>query len=360
VALTLADAKRAISEAREGGPSRRDADDYGISTKKSEPADPRRVDHEHRRQTRLAPDEYEHGLSDPFYECGCDDCPDVVDPLADASAGFEVVSKAADMCPNPRPVTVEKAREIYLRYQYTAWKDRPWRSKLEQTQDAVGKLYGAERSVFERMGNPTLVFLSLRLSPIERDDDGSRRWVHPSLLMSRLADSWDNVKSVLRYQLREYDSEYAWIIGFTDSAATPHRHVAVYVDDPDNEIGVGVAESAVKSHVRHCPGATEKDHPVEKGQNDAAIVEHDISKALLSDETISNVYAARRTESFSLPSVRFSYMMNQQPHWALKNVYDPTDDTHADSVAVDGAAIAWALPWRLRGSSAGFVDEAID
>lgn len=357
--LTTEAVRRAKKEAQRGGPSRRNAVDYGITNKISEPADPRRVDHEKRRQTRLAPSDYD-GLAKPFYECGCGDCVSAADPLADEENVFARLLTAADECPNPRPVTVERARQIYLAYQCSLWQDSSYTSQLERTQDATGRYYGAERSVFERMEDPSLLFLSLRLSPIERDDDGSRRWAHPSLLMSRLADSWENVKSVLRYQLREYDSEYAWIIGFTDSAATPHRHVAVYVDDPDNEIGVGVAESAVASHVRNCPGATEKDHPVEKGQSDAGIVEHDISKALLSDKTISNVYAARRTESFSLPSVRFSYMMNQQPHWALTNVYDGSRDVHADSVAVDSAAIAWALPWDMRGSSTGFVDEAID
>lgn len=356
--LTIEAARRAKREAQRGGPSRRNAADYGI-TNKIEPADPRRVDQEKRRQTRLAPSDYD-GLAKPFYECGCGDCVSAADPLADEENVFARLLTAADECPNPRPVTVERARQIYLAYQCSLWQDPSYTSQLERTQDATGRYYGAERSVFERFDNPTLLFLSLRLSPIEKDDDGSRRWVHPSLLMARLADSWKNVKSVLQYQLGGYEWEYAWVIGFTDSAATPHRHVAIYVNDPDNEIGVGVAESAVASHVRNCPGAYSEDHPVEADESDAGVVEHDISKATLSDEMIDHVYNARRSTSAVLSSAVLKYMLGQQPHWALKNVYDGTDDTHAHSVAVDSAAIAWALPWDMRGSSTGFVDEAID
>lgn len=358
VPVTLAAAKRAIKQAQTRSPSPPNADNYTLTTKQTEPADPRDIDHKQRRQTRLAPNDYD-GLSELFYECGCGECNDSVDPLADDSNAFRDVFTAKEACPNPRPVTVNKAREIYLTYQRSIWKKKPWRSQLERTQDRTGRLYGAERSVLSRMESPTLLFLSLRLSPIEINGD-SRKWIHPSILADRLGDAWENVKNVLYHQLKGYDSEYVSIIATTDSAATPHRHVVIYVDDPNDEVGIDVAQSAIDSHVSNCKGAYSENHPVKRGDRDAGEVFHDIPKAdEVSNETIIYVSETRGTDTVKLPSVSLSYSLNQQPHWALKNVYDSESDVHKDSVAVDGAAIAWALPWKTYSSSENFVDEIV-
>lgn len=367
--VTLAEAKRALKEAQWEGPPHLDADNYATTHKTRyrtnsgdplaiEPADPFHVDHEKRRKTRLAPIDYE-GLAKPFYECGCGDCTDAVDPLADDTEPFRDVLKAAEACPNPRPVTVEKARKIYLAYQHAAWKDPTMTSTLERTQSHHGKLLGAERHILSELDDPTLIFLSLRLSPIEVEN-GHRRWIFPSILGDRLGDAWQNVWNVLSYQLKDYRWEYATIIGMTDSAATPHRHVAIYVEDPNDEVGIGIAKSAVKSHVNNCKGAYPEDHPVEPDQRDAGIVFHEIPKAdEVSDERLIEISETRGEQSFSRTSIPLYYMANQQPHWALKNVYDGESEINSDSIDVDGAAIAWALPWRECSSSENFVDEAI-
>jgi hypothetical protein len=368
--ITLEAAKKEVQRTRRK--RRRDAGNYATTRKihhpsadyrvpeyfadHLEPADPPWIDHEKRRQTRLSPRGYE-GLSKPFYECGCGDCSDAVDPLADESEPFRDDFKAADVCPDPRPVTVGKARDIYLAYQKAAWDDPERTSRLEHTQNRNGRMLGAERNILSEMEDPTLIFLSLRLSPVE-ERHGARRWIPPSILGDRLGAAWQNVRGVLRYQLREYDSEYAAITAMTTSAATPHRHAAIYVDDPDDEIDISVAESAVRSHLNNCEGAEPEDHPVEPDQSDAGMVFYDVPKAeQVPEETLIDVFHARGEQSFSLPSVPLYYVSIQQPHWALKNVYDGTSDIHADSIHVDGAAIAWALSWREYSHSEGFADD---
>jgi hypothetical protein len=370
MSFTLSEAKQAAREAREE--RRRKAGNYATTRKihhpsadyrvpehladHLEPSDPPWIDHEKRRQTRLAPRGYE-GLSKPFYECGCGDCSDAVDPLADESELFRDVANAVDVCPDPRPVAVGKAREIYLAYQKAAWNDPHKTSRLEHTQDRNGRMLGAERHILSEMEDPTMIFLSLRLSPVE-EQYGERRWIPPSILGDRLGDAWQNVRAVLGPQLRDYESQYAAITAMTTSAATPHRHAAIYVDDPDDEVGIGVAESAVQSHVNNCKGAHPEDHPVEPDQSDAGMIFHDIPWAeQVPEETLLDLFHARGEQSFSLPSIPLYYMSIQQPHWALKNVYDGTSDINADSINVDGAAIAWALSWREYSSSEGFTDE---
>ncbi|WP_256544825.1 hypothetical protein [Halobellus inordinatus] len=264
---------------------------------------------------------------------------------------------AAEVCDSPRAVTVERAAEIYLRYQKAAENHPKHRSKLEETRIRHGKMLGAERQILSEMDEPTLIFLSLRLSPTERQN-GHRRWIEPVRLGGRLSDSWGRVRDVLTYQLKEYNSEYAAITSMTTSAASPHKHALVYVEDPDNEITVDIAESAIDSHVRNTVGAEAEDHPVNPRESDAGMVFHDVPKADdVPDETLLEVFKRRDKEPFSLPSVPLYYMANQQPHWVLKNVYDGESDIHKDSIQVDGGAIAWALPWKNYSSSRGFSDD---
>jgi len=199
------------------------------------------------------------------------------------------------------------------------------------------------------MDNPTLIFLYLRVSPIDRQN-GQRRWIPPVTLDNRLADSWENVRSVLNYQLRDYDREYVWITAATDSAATPHRHVLIYVEDSHNQIGIEIPRAAIDSFVANTIGAEASFHPVELGQRDAGIIFYDPPKA---DEALKNRNFEEYGGPFWIPTVPLYYMANQLPHW-FKNVYDPAHPIDTDSVQVDGGAVAWASQNNWVSCSQGF------
>lgn len=321
----------------------------------SEPADPRRVDHVARREVRIAPPDIGvTNLPKAFIECGCGSCPDVVDPLAGDDSVFRDLRSAREECSEPQPVTMERAREAYLRYQKAAENGGEFPSLLQRTRAQHGKLMDAERQVLDEMGDPTLLFLSLRLSPIEHDND-NRYWVHPTRLDERLQDAWEPVKRKLRRRLAGFDFEYAAITSVTTSAATPHKHVLIYVDDPDNEVGIEVAQSAVESHVNNCKGAYEDDHRVEKGNSDAGIVFYNPPVAeKVPEETLLNILRYHDGDGFPSNTVPMLYIANQRPHWVIANVYDGTSDIDADDVLVDGGAVAWAAQYDWFSSSRGF------
>jgi len=247
-------------------------------------------------------------------------------------------------------MTIERASEAYLRYQKAAENSADKTSLLGRTRNTYGRLLGGDVEIRDQMDNPTLLFLSLRVSPIHREG-GHRRWIPPVTLDSRLADSWENVRAVLNYQLQDYPREYVWITAATDSAATPHRHVLSYVEDPDDEITIEVQRSAVQSFVDNTQGAEHAFHPVQPGESDAGIVFHDPP---LADQSIGSHPIEHHEIPFGIPSVPICYMANQLPHWAIKNVYDPTSDVHNDSPEVDGGAVAWASPNNWVSSSQGF------
>jgi len=212
----------------------------------------------------------------------------------------------------------------------------------------------AERRVLGEMSDPTLIFLSLRLSPINTDN-GDRYWVHPIRLDERLHDAWEPVKRKLRRRLDGFDFEYAAVTATTTSAATPHKHVLVYVDDPNDDVSIEIARSAVESHINNCTGANKDDHPVEKGESDAGIVLYDPPRASeVPDSTWLDVLDYNDGEAFPMNTVHMLYAANQRPHWVMENVYDASTDTHANSVLVDGAAIAWASQYDWFSSSRGF------
>ena len=317
----------------------------------SEAGDPETVDHTARGSTKLVPSDYDiHELPKPLVECGCGDCSEQADPLADDSYVFRDVCYAQQKCSEPSSMSVERASEVYLIYQQAAKNDPIKTSLLERTRNQHGVYIGAEQKLRERMDDPTVIFLSLRVSPTEVQH-GRKRWIPPVALDNRLSDSWRNVKSVLDYQLDDFWWEYCWVTATTDSAATPHRHVVVYVDDPNNEVSIEIPRAAVNSFVNNTQGAESSFHSVESEQSDAGNIFYDPPLAEKANE--SRAYGIHG-DPYRIPTVHLYYALNQRPHWALENVYDGTSDIHANSVDVQGAAVAWASPNNWLGSSDGF------
>ncbi|AXG08616.1 hypothetical protein DU484_01400 [Haloplanus rubicundus] len=248
-------------------------------------------------------------------------------------------------------MTLKRAREAYLVYQVSSYNSDDRTSALERTRVKHGKLLGAERDTFQQFEDVTQIFLSLRLSPIGR----SGRWLEPVKLDNRLHDSWGNVRDVLDYHLRDYDSEYVAITATTVSAATPHRHVLVYVDDPDDEVAVEVAQAAVDSHVRNTDGAFAEDHPVEPGERDAGMVLHDPPRAdEVSEDTWLYVLDQRGREAFPMTAATMQYVANQRPHWSLAPFCEDGKTGDPQSIKLEGGAIAWATPHNWLTSSRGF------
>ena len=309
------------------------------------------IDHQSRRSTRLVHSSFDtHQLPKPLVECGCSECTESVDPLADESHVFRDVSSAKESCPQPRPMTVERAAEAYAVYQKASLNAPDRTSELERTRNRHGRLLGGDIELRYRMDNPTLIFLSLRVSPI-LIQNGRRQWIHPVTLDSRIADSWENTRSTLSYHLKDYWYEYVWITATTSSAATPHRHILVYVDDPDDDIGIEVPRAAVSSFWENTQGAEHGFHTVEPDTSDAGIIFHEVPRA---EESFKSHPVKYDPTAWAKPSVPIYYMANQQPHWELKNLYDGTTDVSVNSTPIEGAAIAWCSPNKWFDSSNGF------
>lgn len=207
-------------------------------------------------------------------------------------------------------------------------------SRLARLRRRYGRAMNAERELIDQMDNPSVLFLSLRQSPI-RTVDGVREWIRPVRLCTELNESWSAITQMLRRKLSGYDRyEYVRTTGYTDSAATPHYHLLVYVEDPGDQLQPDVGESLVDSFVRGNDFACRQNHTVDSHERDASILKHEIPSA-------------------DTNSTFLKYQMTKDPHWILSEI---CNGSSVDSTKIDAGMISWCQPYRDYSSSKEFPD----
>jgi hypothetical protein len=152
--------------------------------------------------------------------------------------------------------------------------------------------------------------------------------------------------------LNDFEWEYAWIVSPTQTAATPHLHVYLWVHDPDDELTVEHCRPAVEAFCRNTPNAYLKDHPIETGASDAVVISHDpTGYDAVEDDTVLKLYHDIGDDAFQMNTAGFAYMLNQRPEWAIKRIAKGTATIDEERTMLEGAATAWASPKRWVGGS---------
>jgi len=359
-------------------------------TEGTEVADPEQIDHQSRRDTRLADDHVDvETLPAPLVECGCGECPDYVDPLGDDPEGAfadipDSDEQAADRCDDPQPMTVRRAATAYYAYQIAAYRDDEYSGgRLSRVEAQHAAALDAERDILEAWGkeNTTTVLISLRISPVEStegngdsgvdnasgDNNGigvsddtathhtdERRWVEPLRIDERLRDQWRPFYKKLNTILSDYDWEYLRVVGTTDSAATPHLHMLIWTQDTQDEITAEDFRSAIEKYVDKTPSVKQEHHPIEEGESDAVVVHHDPPVCdVVDDEQLLDVMDRRDAETVPLTTQGLHYVLNQRPDWALKRIENGESTIDEELIDLEGGAIAWASRNNWIASSGG-------
>lgn len=329
--LSIKDAYKALAKA-----DRRQSDQY--QQVEAEPHDPEFLSHEQRRDTRLLDVIDTEELEDKFGN--------PKEKIVETVDGDQVFKTVGDV------------KDTYLKLKHHEIEDQDKTSPLSRLRRQHGRTLEGERQLLQSMESASILFLSLRQSPVEYTRSG-RQWVPPFRLRKQLADAWSNVYQVLYNHLQDFPRwEYARMCGYTRSASSPHYHVVVWVDDPDNELSVSTARSAVDSYVKANDYADKQHHQVTKGKSDAGIVAHSVPRKTdrIPTDSYKRVLEHRDGDSFKLSSSFLLYMMTQYPDWVLSHVWDGSSDLHAHDPLVDGATISWASQFDEYGSSRGFPD----
>jgi hypothetical protein len=285
----------------------------------------------HRRSQPLAPTNIDvEKFPNPLLKCGCGECEDHVNPLHGEDEGFV----AQEECPHPKPVTIEEGAEVYRRTQIHNHVTNGVTSKASSHQYHYKKVLSTDVRLQEEW-ELTTALISLRLSP-QKDGD----WRIPWGMDVALNTAFSKVRRSLNYRLREVDKEYVAITEVTRWFATPHIHLYIWVDDPEDDIVVDDLRPVVVKHVDAVKGATCDGHQIDDDGEEGAIrLSHDPP---LADEVEWDGENPTRGAIYTAKSL---------PHLPLLNLFDAGETCRQTSL--EGGAMAWASPYDWFSSSRG-------
>jgi hypothetical protein len=320
-----------------------------------EPADPDSVDHKSRYGVSLA-----NGVSlidgkQVYTECGCERCPERVDPLSDADIAEPANYTAFEQCESPKVVDIGRARKINLTYQQASRRaDRT--SKYERHRyQLYPRLLEADRHFRQKYDGLTTVMLTRRLRPVDKNGE----WFTPMILDRLLHNGtvMSRIRECLGYHICEYDFEYVRVTATTKSAATPHEHRFIWIDDPGDEITVEDVSPALNKHLNYIPCAHERHHELDPAGDDGPIrIQHDPSLVDEVPEKAESVKLNCQERYDSDGRIRNTrgaqYIASQLAHLPLGDKWDADKDDPQDTL-LEGSAIAWASPNRWFGASHG-------
>ena len=261
----------------------------------TEPADPSRLDHNVRLQLPLIPDTVKASL--------------LPDPLRDGD----------------RPLTVGEARDVYIPIE-RSWLNTDYKkSKHRGHKKHYWGVHEVERRILEYLSEPddlTTVMFTRRLSPLDEYDNLLTLWECDEMLNGGCIRR--SVREALNYHLGDFEFWWFAVTAPTRSAATPHEHQYIWIDDPENEITTDHIAPALGKHLKHCPNAYERHHQYRRDGSDGAITVHH------SPEIRSN----GNTEGVT-------YVASQLAYLPIADLVDSSKDDPADQL-FEGAALAWA------------------
>lgn len=249
-------------------------------------------------------------------------------------------------------MTVARAKEAYIRYQASAYRSDDRTSLCERAMSTYGHIMESERRLQRKYDREvTTVMLTRRQSPL--DDSGD--WIPPVTLHGRLANTWASIRNAIDYRLDKHglDYEYLALTAYTESCATPHQHILLWVDDPNNTVSTDMFRPVIAKHVADVPTAYEKHH-----RAGAVTVQHtpDTADVPAKASHILDQSATAQDRSVPATTAVATYVASQHPHLYLRHVVGTSAGAHGDeqlNTLLEGGAAAWASPHRTITSSAG-------
>ena len=305
-------------------------DDYGLTRENpttfagshgTEPADPSTPNHAARQELPLAPPSVKVSR--------------LPEPLRDGD----------------KPLAVGEVREKYLRTQRASWTADGRTSKYERHRYQVyPRILEADRQFQENYEGLTTAMLTRRLSPLDDNDNWLTPWECNEMLHGGTVNK--SVRQALNYQLGEFSFEWVAVTSPTRSAGTPHEHIYLWIDDPENDVTPNHLVSALGKHLKYCANAYQKHHPYRADGTDGAItVEHSPRIVESVPEKIHGIL--EETEGSARPNTAGAqYLASQLAHLPLADYYDGQRENPPDPL-LEGAALAWASPHRWFRTSGG-------
>lgn len=166
------------------------------------------------------------------------------------------------------------------------------------------------------------------------------------------------VRKCLDYQLRErgaFDFEWVAVTTVTQNTGTPREHIYFWIDDPNNEVTAQHLSPAFEKHLDSCQNANKGGNPYqESGTSGSISVKHTPPSVDYIPDRFFEIQNKSQTDP--LPNTTGAVFVAQNlvhlpvGDYAISNRKNPPD------TLLEGAALAWASPYRWFRASQGFPD----
>lgn len=304
------------------------------------------------------------GLPDELVRCGCGECgPPVSHPggnrtdltpfLADDDASDVFLNLNWDpreKCQSPRAATISEAEATY-RHFIGGRHAKGLPSKVSRASDRYSRIHDVDRHLQQEF-DLTTVLISLRLSP----PNSERRYRPPLELVEDLHGGYEECVSplsLLRKQLPwpAEDHHLISVTAGTEHLGTPHTHIYVWLDDPQDEVESLHFNMVLSRHVETTPSASGINHQYDPaGAEGAVTVQHDpptVVDMTAIDEALGN----STPQQHGAVTKGCKYVASQLPHLAPLGRESPADHR--------AAAYAWASSSRWGPNLGGLPDPSL-
>jgi hypothetical protein len=244
---------------------------------------------------------------------------------------------------NGKPVTVGEAGKTYLKTDQWNRNSNTYTSKHQyHLRELYPRILEADRHFQQEYSGLTTAMLTRRLSPLDDNYEWLTPWECNEMLHGGKIQR--SIRDAIDYHI---DAEYEWlgVTAPTRSAGTPHEHIYLWIEDPDDTVTVGDLKPARDLHLKHCQNAYKRHH---KSQGDtkgrAITVQHspeqvgEIPKKIMSVLEHSETY--NRTGNAPPNTAGAQYLASQLVYLHLADFYDAARDDPPLAL-FEGAALAW-------------------
>jgi len=248
-----------------------------------EPTDGRITEHEAR---RIATQDDVAGLNEMLVECGCGECSEIFDPLAvtnideeddDTGLNSSIAERATakEYCSNPVPVTLDVGGEVFGRLTYDEYGDPSVKRRLNKGRQNYARLMDRDRHVRREFGRAsiTTVLLTIRPSPV--NDDGE--WRNPMVLLRETANATQKLnETAMRYAKKDgHRVHTSYVVSGTAYWGTPHGHVLLYLEDPEDRARMSDFAPAIKVALSRLTSYSDDAHVFDdEGEDGPVVVNH--------------------------------------------------------------------------------------
>lgn len=244
-------------------------------------------------------------------------------------------------------MTVAEAGEMYLKVQRSTWQDGTLTSKYERHKsETYPRILEADRHFRAKYDGVTTAMLTRRLSPLNESGEWLTPWECSEMLHGRGVHK--PIRGALTYKLGDFKFEWIAVTAPTQSAGTPHEHIYLWIDDPDDDVTVDHILPARDKHLKYCADAYEKHHQYRAGGTGGAVtVQHDPDLIdSVPDEFFSIAENSPTYEDTGkvLHNTRGAqYLASQLAHLPVGDFYTKGRPDPPQAL-FEGAALAWASP----------------